>query len=601
MDLDNMKIKDLEKLCEKIRQEIIEVVLENGGHLASNLGVVELTVALKKVFSLKEKNKILFDVGHQSYVYKILTGRAESFKTLRIYKGIGPFLDPKESKEDHFISGHAGSALSAGSGIAFAEPETRVIVVVGDASIANGHSLEALNNMSELKNMVVILNDNEMSIGETVGALSNLFNKMISSRVYLNVKKDINNIINRGKFGKRIKKTLRRAEHSIKNFFLPMSISEDLGFKYFSVPDGHNISKIIDIFEKIKETEGPIFVHIHTKKGKGYKPAEENNEKFHGVGSSYSKRKENEETYSEVLGKKLLSLAKEDESIYAISAGMVKGTGLKGFFERYPKRSIDVGIAEGHGTTFAAGLAKSGKKPYYAIYSTFLSRGIGQLIHDVSLQELPVRFMIDRAGIVGEDGKTHHGIYDISFLLSIPKFTLLAPTTKKEFEEILEFSKDFDKPLGIRYSKDIAIDIENQEKFKIGKWKQIKKGYKYLYIATGSMLKEILDVENLLKEKSINGTVISAASIKPMDTEFIDKSFKEYDSIIVLEESCITNSFGSQIINYLNDNNINKKIIKIGIETGEIPHGKRGILLEEYGLRGKKLVERIEGKINGKS
>ncbi len=601
MNLDNMTTENLNELCSSIREKIIDVVLKNGGHLASNLGVVELTVALKKVFNSDEKNKILFDVGHQAYVYKILTGREEKFGTLRTYKGIGPFLDPKESSEDYFISGHAGSALSAGCGIAFAEPDTRVIVVVGDASIANGHSLEALNNMGNLKNMIVILNDNDMSIGKSVGSLSSFFSRMISSRVYMNVKKDVKNIIDRGNFGRRVKNTLGRAEHSIKNFFLPMSISENLGFKYFGVVDGHNMEELLDVFQKAKETEGPVFIHVRTKKGKGYKPAEENKEKFHGV-SPYNPHKiEGQKTYSDIFGDKLVSMAEEDKNICAISAGMVKGTGLKEFFEKYPERSIDVGIAEGHGVTFAAGLAASGKKPYYAVYSTFLSRGIGQLIHDISLQNLPVKFMIDRAGIVGEDGKTHHGIYDVSFMLSIPNFTILSPTTKKELEEILEFSKDYNSPLGIRYSKENGFDIEGDGSFVLGKWREIKKGKRNLYIATGSMLKEILDVEDLLKEKGIEGTIVSAASIKPMDTDFIDKNFEKYDNIVVLEENYYINSFGTEIVEYINNSKINKKIIKIGIETGAVPHGKRGILLEEYGLRGKKLVERIEGRINGES
>lgn len=601
MNLDNMTTENLNELCSNIREKIIDVVLKNGGHLASNLGVVELTVALKKIFNSDEKNKILFDVGHQAYVYKILTGREEKFGTLRTYKGIGPFLDPKESSEDYFISGHAGSALSAGCGIAFAEPDTRVIVVVGDASIANGHSLEALNNMGNLKNMIVILNDNDMSIGKSVGSLSSFFSRMISSRVYMNVKKDVKNIIDRGNFGRRVKNTLGRAEHSIKNFFLPMSISENLGFKYFGVVDGHNMEELLDVFQKAKETEGPVFIHVRTKKGKGYKPAEENKEKFHGV-SPYNPHKiEGQKTYSDIFGDKLVSMAEEDKNICAISAGMVKGTGLKEFFEKYPERSIDVGIAEGHGVTFAAGLAVSGKKPYYAVYSTFLSRGIGQLIHDISLQNLPVKFMIDRAGIVGEDGKTHHGIYDVSFMLSIPNFTILAPTTKKELEEILEFSKDYNSPLGIRYSKENGFDIEGDGSFVLGKWREIKKGKRNLYIATGSMLKEILDAEDLLKEKGIEGTIVSAASIKPMDTDFIDKNFEKYDNIIVLEENYYINSFGTEIVEYINNSKINKKIIKIGIETGAVPHGKRGILLEEYGLRGKKLVERIEGRINGES
>lgn len=601
MNLDEMTTENLNELCSNIRKEIIEVVLKNGGHLASNLGVVELTVALKKVFNSEKENKILFDVGHQAYVYKILTGREKNFSTLRTYKGLGPFLDPKESDQDYFISGHAGSALSAGCGIAYAEPNTRVIVVVGDASIANGHSLEALNNMGNLKNMIVILNDNDMSIGKSVGSLSSFFSKMISSKVYMNVKKDVKNIIDRGTFGKKVKNTLGRAEHSIKNFFLPMSISENLGFKYFGVIDGHNMEELLKVFQKVKETEGPIFIHVRTKKGKGYKPAEENKEKFHGVSPYNPSKIEGQKTYSEIFGEKLVSMAEEDKDIYAISAGMVKGTGLKEFFEKYPERSIDIGIAEGHGVTFAAGLAISGKKPYYAVYSTFLSRGVGQLIHDVSLQNLPVKFMIDRAGIVGEDGKTHHGIYDVSFMLSIPNFTVLSPTTKKEFQEIIEFSKEYSSPIGIRYSKENVFDIENDDKFILGKWREIKKGEKNLYIATGSMLKEILDVKDLLKEKNIDGTIISAASIKPMDTDFINNNFEKYDNIIVLEENYYVNSFGSEIVNYINDSKINKKIIKIGIETGAVPHGKRGILLEEYGLRGKKLVERIEGKINGEN
>ncbi len=601
MNLDNMTTEKLNELCGDIRKKIIDVVLKNGGHLASNLGVVELTVALKKIFTSNEKNKILFDVGHQAYVYKILTGREKEFSTLRTYKGLGPFLDPKESKEDYFISGHAGSALSAGCGIAYAEPDTRVIVVVGDASIANGHSLEALNNMGNLKNMIVILNDNDMSIGKSVGSLSNFFSKMISSRVYMNVKKDVKNIIGKGNFGKKVKNTLGRAEHSIKNFFLPMSISENLGFKYFGVIDGHNMGELLKVFQKAKETEGPIFIHVRTKKGKGYKPAEEHKEKFHGVSPYNPFKIEGRKTYSDIFGEKLVSMAEDDKDICAISAGMVKGTGLKEFFERFPERSIDVGIAEGHGITFAAGLAISGKKPYYAIYSTFLSRGIGQLIHDVSLQKLPVRFMIDRAGIVGEDGKTHHGIYDVSFLLSIPNFAILSPTTKKELEEILEFSKGYNCPIGIRYSKENEFDIEGDTSFVFGKWREIRKGKNNLYIATGSMLKEILDVEILLKEKGLDGTIVSAASIKPMDIEYINKNFKNYNNIVVLEENYYINSFGNEIIDYINSSKINKKIIKIGIETGAVPHGKRGILLEEYGLRGQKLVERIEGRINGES
>ena len=600
MNLDNMTTEDLNNLCCDIRKKIIDIILKNGGHLASNLGVVELTVALKKIFN-GESDKILFDVGHQAYVYKILTGREKEFSTIRMYKGLGPFLDPKESSADHFITGHAGSALSAGCGMAFAKPEERIIVVIGDASIANGHSLEALNNMGNLKNMVVVLNDNDMSIGKSVGCLSGFFGKMISSKAYMAMKKDFKKMIDRGNFGRKVKDTLGRAEHSIKNFFLPMSVSENIGFKYFGVVDGHNMEELLSVFEKVKNEEGPILVHVKTKKGKGYQPAEEDKEKFHGVSPYNPFKTEGLKIYSDIFGDKLVELAENDKDICAISAGMVKGTGLKKFFEKYPDRSIDVGIAEGHGVTFAAGLAMAGKKPYFAIYSTFLSRGVGQLIHDVSLQNLPVKFMIDRAGIVGEDGKTHHGIYDVSFMLSIPNFTILAPTTKKELEEIMEFSINYDKPLAVRYSKETGFDIENDGAFELGKWREIEKGEKNLYIATGSMLKEILDIKDELKARGIEGTIVSAASVKPMDTKYINENFGKYDNIIVLEENYTVNSFGSEIVDYINNSKLNKKVIKIGIEIGNIPHGKRGILLEEYGLRGQKLVERIEGKINGES
>lgn len=597
MDLSNLSIKDLKKLCDKLRAKIIDVVLKNGGHLASNLGIVELTVALRKVFDDKN-TKILFDVGHQSYVYKILTDREERFDTLRTFGGIGPFCDPKESPYDNFISGHAGSALSAGAGLAVGNPKDKIIVIVGDASIANGHSLEALNNMVNIKNMVVILNDNEMSIGENVGGLSKFFSRMILSKAYMSIRKDVKNIIGKGNFGKKLSNTIKRAEHSVKNFFLPVSISENLGFKYFGVIDGHNLEDLISILEKVKVEEGPIFVHIKTQKGKGYKPAEEEKEKFHGVSPLNPQKKGPQKIYSDVVGESLVELGKVDKDIFAISAGMVKGTGLKEFFEKYPERSFDIGIAEGHGVTFAGGLAKSQKKPYFAVYSTFLQRGVGQLIHDISLQNLPVRFLIDRAGIVGEDGKTHNGLYDISLFITIPNFCLVAPTTEKELKEVLEISRNISSPMAIRYSKENVYNIEDDKEFELGKWREIVKGEKNLFICTGSMLKEILSVRDLLEKKGIDGTIVSAASITPMDETYIKNEFEKYDNIFVLEEAYEVNGFGSKILNYLNDINMNRKVNKIGIEFGEIPHGKRGELMEKYGLRRQTLVDRIEGKLD---
>ena len=601
-NLKDASVEELEKRAEEIRKILIETVSRNGGHLAPNLGVVELTLCLHKVFDFKD-DKLLFDVGHQSYVHKILTGREKRFSTLRQRNGIGPFMDPKESPYDPYISGHAGTALSAGAGIAMAAPDKKVVVVIGDASISNGHSLEALNNIgSKLKNLIIILNDNEMSIGKNVGSLSRFFGKLMISEKYMNFRDDVKGIINKIRIMNRVSNTLERMEFSVKNFFLPLSILESLGLKFFGVLDGHNIPELLETFNKIKEMDGPIFIHIKTQKGKGYSFAEKDQEKFHGIapfnmetGSTVSKVK----TYSNILGEEIVKLGEEDENIFAISAGMVKGTGLGEFFEKFPNRSVDVGIAEGHAVTFAGGLASMGKKPYVAIYSTFMQRGFSQLIHDISIQKLPVRFIIDRAGIVGEDGKTHNGLYDISMFTTIPNFTVIAPTTSEELIEALELSKDFTSgPLMIRIPREISFSLEKDEKFEIGKWKEIKKGKENLFIATGSMLKEILNIDEQLKEKGIDGTIVSAASIKPFDEKYLLENLEKYDNIFVLEEAYEKNSFGSSIMDFINDRGINRLINKIAVSDGIVPHGKRGELLEEIGLKGENLIKRIEEKID---
>lgn len=600
--------EDLENLTNQgaeIRKILIKTVSKNGGHLASNLGVVELTLSLHKVFDL-ENDKLLFDVGHQSYVHKILTGRKEKFYELRQKGGIGPFMDPKESKYDPFISGHAGTGLSAGAGLAMGNPDKHIIVVIGDASIANGHSLEALNNIGgKLKNMIVILNDNEMSIGQNVGSLSKFFGKFIVSERYIGLRDEVKGIMKKVKRADRIANTLARMEVSVKNFFYPLSSLESLGYKYFGTLDGHNIEEMISTFEKVKRLEGPIFIHVKTQKGKGYSFAEENKEKFHGIapfdlatGTTESSKK----TYSHVFGEKIVELGEKDNNIYTISAGMVKGTGLETFFQTFPERSIDVGIAEGHAVTFAAGLAMSEKKPYVAIYSTFIQRAYGQLIHDVSLQNLPVRFILDRAGIVGEDGKTHNGLYDLSIFLGLPNYTVIAPTTAKELNEALDLSILIDDgPMVIRIPREIVFNIENDEKLILGKWKKVKKlrnnqndEYKNLYIAVGSMLKEILDVSDILIEKELFGTIVSAASLRPLDEDFLLNQLEKYENIFILEEAYERNSFGSYLLDFLNIHGINRKIIKIGLKNYLIPHGNRDLLLAEEGLKGEKLIERIE-------
>lgn len=605
MNVKEMDIEQLKLEAEVIRKTLIDVVSSNGGHLAPNLGVVELTLALHKVFD-SPKDKILFDVGHQSYVHKLLTGREEKFHTLRKLDGIGPFMDPGESEHDPFITGHAGSALSAACGLAVGNEKNKVISIVGDASISNGHSLEALNNIGgKVKNLIVVLNDNEMSIGENVGSLSKFFGKLMVTKTYMNIKDEVTQLINRGKIGSKLTGVLKRAEHSVKHFLAPLSISEDLGFKYFGVIDGHNLEELIETFERAREIEGPVFVHIKTNKGKGYAYAEENQEKFHGISpfdADTGRAKSSGDSYSKIFGDTFYEIAKRDERVFSISAGMVKGTGLSRAFADFPERSFDVGITEGHAVTFAGGLAMSGKKPYVAIYSTFMQRAYGQLIHDISLQNLPVRFIVDRAGIVGADGKTHQGIYDIGFFTGIPNFTVVAPTTCRELEEILNFSAgDISGPLVIRIPRASCFYLEGDQPLAYGKWKKLyereesKKKGKNLFIATGSMLQEMLVIKPQLEERGIEVDIVSAAFIAPMDTEFLLREAVEYEEIFVLEEGFAKGSFGTSVVEFFNENGILKKIHKISLDTGKIPHGERGELMEIHGLRGESLIKRIEG------
>ena len=595
---------ELTEKCKEIRKQLIEVVSKNGGHLGPNLGVVELTVCLNEVFDFKE-DIVLFDVGHQAYVYKILTDREDKFHTIRKRGGLSPFLDPNESTYDHFISGHAGTALAAGVGFATANPDKKVIVIVGDASVSNGHSLEALNYIGykKLDNILVIVNDNDMSIGENVGFISKFLKKVVSSGKYQNFREDVKTFINRIK-ANRLKNTLERMERSLKGYVTPFYALESLGFRFFSISEGNNIEKLLPMLRKVKNLKGPIILLVKTEKGKGYCFAEENKEKFHGIapfnietGDIYK----SSVSYSEIFGNKILDLAREDKEIYTLSAAMIKGTGLDKFSKEFPDRCIDTGIAEGFAVTFSAGLAKSQKKPYVCIYSTFIQRAISQLIHDVSIQNLPVRFIIDRSGVVGEDGKTHNGIYDLSFFLTIQNFTVLCPTTAKELEEALDLSKNFNSgPLVIRIPRDSVFNIEDDRPLEIGKWKEIKKGSKNLFIATGTMLKIILEINEELKNRGIDATIIGAASVKPLDENYLLNYIKEYDNIFVLEENYVKNSFATSILEFLNDNGINKLIHRIALDSSIIPHGKRDELLAEEKLKGESLIERIEEFVYGR-
>ena len=597
MDIKNMSIKEQEELCIELRKKLIDVVSKNGGHLSSNLGVVELTVALHHVFE-SPKDIIMWDVGHQSYIHKMVTDRMDRMDTIRKKGGLSPFSNPKESEHDHFITGHAGNVLSAACGMAEADKDRKIIAVIGDASFANGQSLEAINNIGgNSHNVIVILNDNEMSIGENVGAIFKYMSKVMSSKFYNVLKDDIESIMRKVIFGKPIANTIKRLEHSVRYFIYPGSISEELGFSYIGPLDGHNLQELEVALRDAKNMKGPIFIHVKSKKGKGYEPAENDTEKFHGISPFNINTGEvcgAGGNYSKAFGNKIVKMAEENKDIFAICAGMVKGTGLSDFFKKFPKRAYDVGIAEEHAVTFAGGMASLGKKPVVAIYSTFLQRGYDQLIHDIALQNLKVTFVIDRAGIVGEDGATHNGVFDLSYLLHIPNFTVIAPTTVSEFEKSLEYSiNESIGPTAIRIPKNECYEVENPMQFRYGKWNEIKKGEKKLIIATGSMLKEVMSILPSLNEKGIFPTIVSAAFVKPFDEEYLLENISKYEEIYVVEENILKSGFGSSIIEFINDKKILKNIIRIGIPNRFIEHGRREELLDDMGLSGEKLVRRI--------
>jgi 1-deoxy-D-xylulose-5-phosphate synthase len=594
-DVKNMSKEELEELVPEIRDLLINTVSKNGGHLGPNLGVIELTIALHRVFNSPE-DKFFWDVGHQSYVHKILTGREDRFDTIRKKDGLGPFTSREESEHDHFVSGHAGNALSAALGTAMGDKENNCIAIVGDASIANGVSLEAINHIASLKpeNLIVVLNDNEMSIGENVGMFSRGFRKIMNTTLYNEIKVDVEHAIRKGVVGNHMANLISRIEKSVKGFVSPSSTLETFGFDYIGPVDGHNLPLLIEKFKMAKNHKKPVFIHVKTIKGRGYKYAEENMEKFHGIAPFDIATGEtgcSSKSYSQNIGEKLEELASKDKDLIAISAAMVKGTGLSNFFKAYKDQAYDTGIAEEHAVIFGTALALTGKKVFVNIYSTFLQRAYDQLIHDVSIQKAPVKFILDRAGIVGEDGKTHQGIFDINYLLTVPNMVIAAPTTSKELKEAVELAYNYDKgPMAIRISKGSCFDIENSKPLEFGKWHEYKKGSKELIIATGSMFEEVLKVEGHLGD----ATIVAAPFIAPLDEEYILDNFKDYEKISILEEGVIKGGFGTSILEFMNENQIYKGINRVGLQQGFVPHGTRDELMKEYGLRGDKLVEAIK-------
>ncbi len=597
-DIKKLSYEELAKLSREIRAFLIDSVSKTGGHLASNLGVVELTIALHKVFN-SPKDKIVWDVGHQAYVHKIITGRKNDFSTLRQFKGLSGFPKCKESDHDAFETGHSSTSISAGLGMAMARDvkgeKHSVISIIGDGALTGGMAFEALNHAGHSeKDFIVILNDNEMSISENVGGLSKYLNRLRTDPVYFKMKDDVEHILSMiPAIGKSVVKTTQKAKDTIKYFFVPGMLFEELGFTYIGPVDGHDIKELTGVMRRAKKMKGPVIIHTITKKGKGYRYAEKHPDKFHGVGAFDLKTgkklsSSSGKSYSQIFSEALMDVAEENPSVVAITAAMPSGTGLTDFASKYPKRFFDVGIAEQHAVTFAAGLASNGLRPAFAVYSTFLQRGYDQVLHDVCLQNLPVVFCIDRAGIVGADGETHHGVFDISFLSNIPNLKIAAPKDGEELRTMIKYAFSQNSPMAIRYprgtSKSLSTENSNDDIFK-EKAEVIQKGKDICIIAVGKMVEKAIEVAELLKESNIESTVINARFIKPIDEETILSNIKEIDRIITLEDNVRIGGFGSQVLDMLNKNSINDKDVKIFAFPDEfVEHGETETLFKEHNL-----------------
>lgn len=602
-DIKSMDENSLELLSTGIRAFLIDTISNTGGHLASNLGVVEITVGLHKIFDFP-KDKLIWDVGHQSYIHKILTGRADQFSTLRQNDGMSGFPKRSESEYDVYDTGHSSTSISAAMGLAVArdinKSDEEVIAVIGDGAMTGGPSFEALNNLGSLgSKVIIVLNDNGMSISEINGGLSEHLSKLRTSSEYQNTKNNIKKAINKiPDLGKPLSKGIAGLKRAIKYaIFSGGVIFEELGITYLGPFDGNNMSDVLRGLNQAKNAPGPVLVHFITKKGKGYKQAEQNPDKFHGIGAfdkeTGATLSKSQTSYSEIFGKKMFELAEKNDELVALTAAMCTATGLDQMREKYPKRVFDVGIAEAHACIFAAGLALGGMHPVVAIYSSFLQRAYDEIIEDVCLQKLPVTFAIDRAGIVGADGETHHGIFDLSYLLPLPNMTVLAPCDAKQLEEMIEYAVSKDAPVAIRYprgSADMTKHIVGNGEIKNN---IISEGKDVSIIAVGNMLNKAIRAADILKEQGIDAKVCSASVLKPFDDSIINSSDK---LIVTLEDNLIRGGFGEYIAaNYTN------RVVNLGWPDKFIEHGDCEYLYKKYGLDAESIAERIRQELEGKA
>ena len=607
-DIKEIPEEQWEELAEEIRAFLLEHISETGGHLASNLGVVELTMALHLVLDLPT-DKIIFDVGHQSYVHKILTGRKEEFSTLRQLDGLCGFPKRYESDCDAFGAGHSSTSISAALGMAMARnikgTDETIVAVIGDGALSGGMAYEALNNMSELrkakKNFIVILNDNNMSISENVGGMSRYLNELRSDNAYFEFKENVEKAItNIPRIGEGMVKTLKRSKDSIKQLLVPGMFFEDMGITYIGPIDGHNISELVKVLGRAKRLREPIVIHVKTVKGKGYPIAEKNPSRFHGIDAfdlrtGKSIHKKEVATYTDCFARKLVRMAEENEKIVAITAAMPTGTGLSLFKDHFPDRFFDVGIAEEHAITFAAGLAGAGMRPVVALYSTFLQRAYDQVLHDVCLQKLPVTIAIDRSGIVGADGETHQGIYDISFLSTIPGLTILAPKNRYELSKMMEFALKLDGPAAIKYPRGSACYgmKEFQAPLELGKSEIMKQGSRIGIIGIGSMMEAAYETCLILREEGYEPTLVNARFIKPLDTDLLEQLSKDHELIVTIEENIASGSYGQAVAAWAGQHAGKIRVLPITLPDIYLTHGSVAKLKERYGLTAEQMAERI--------
>ena len=620
--LKQLSTAQMQQLVKEIRDAIISTVAKNGGHLAPNLGVVELTVALHYVFNAPH-DRIIWDVGHQAYAHKLLTGRRSQFGTLRQFNGISGFPKRSESKYDAFGVGHASTSISSALGMTAAKSlkgcTNRVIAVIGDGSMTGGMAFEALNHAGDLdKNLIVILNDNEMSISPNVGALSSFLSRKLSNKTLIYLKKEIENVLKSiPGVGPNILQILKRSENSFLSFFTPGLLFHALKFHYIGPINGHRLDRLIETLQTAQHIEGPVLVHVMTQKGRGYEPAECDPTSFHGVGcfdietgKSFKTASDGKciPSYTEVFGNAMVQLAEEDSRVVGITAAMPQGTGLDLFCRRFPDRFFDVGIAEQHAVTFAAGLAAEGYKPVVAIYSTFLQRAYDQVIHDVCLQNLPVVFALDRGGVVGEDGPTHHGVFDLSFLRHIPNMVLMAPSDENELRRMLKTALDHAGPAALRYPRGNGTGVQMDEEIQrlpIGRGEIVREGRDVLIVAVGASVQPALDAAERLELQGIRTAVLNARFIKPLDGELILEWARKIGRVITVEENVLQGGFGSAVLELFDEAAFSPKSFRrLGLPDSFVPHGSQSILRNLYGIDAEgieraalELLKRSHGKV----